>query len=131
MQAMGVFLALILVSPGPVLGADGRGWQGWAFEVREEGMVGWAGSWTPGACEVRRREALEEKLDASIGECHLVMLTDEPAGIAVWAVMLADAGFVAASSPAICEEDDTPSSSIRPVSLVTPACQRVWLLVPA
>jgi hypothetical protein len=125
-----VAIATLLASPLTALGADGRGWQGWAFELRDGHVAGWIGAWTPGACEVQRQEAIEEKLHASIGACQLVTLADEPAGIPVWAVMLADAGFIAASSPAICEEDDAFGVDIRPVS-VSPACQRVWLLVPA
>lgn len=80
---------------------------------------------------MQRRAAIESKLSASIGECHLVALTDEPTGIAVWAIMLPDVGFIAASSPEICEEDEVPRPGVRPVSLLSPRCQRAWLLVPS
>lgn len=33
--------------------------EAWAFELRGDGLVGWIGAWTPGVCEVQRREALE------------------------------------------------------------------------
>jgi hypothetical protein len=127
-----IAVAILLASPLTALGADGRGWQGWAFELRGEGPVGWLGAWSPGACEVQRREAIEAKLDASIGPCHPVTLSDGPAGIPVWAVMRADDGFVATSSPAICEEEDTPAGVAppRPVSLAGD-CQRLWLQVPS
>ena len=105
--------------------------QAWAFEMREGGGFGLVGTWTPGACEVQRLAAIEAKLNASIGECHVVMLIDEPAGIAVWAIMLPDVGFIAASSPEICEEDRVPGPGIWPVSFVSPRCQRAWLLVPS
>jgi len=75
---------------------------------------------------------IEEKVRASIGACHVVTLSEEPAGIPVWAILLGDDGFIAASSPAICEEEnDGGGSSVRPVSLVTHACQRAWFQVPA
>jgi hypothetical protein len=128
-----IVVAILLASPLTALGADGRGWQGWAFELRGEGPVGWVGAWTPGACEMQRQQAIEAKLlDASIGPCNPVTLSDGPAGIPVWAVMRADDGFVAASSPAICEpEDDAPGPGIRPASLVSTRCLRAWILVPA
>ncbi len=73
-------------APTSAAAADSSNWQGWAFEMRGDGLVGWVGAWTPGACEVQRLEAIEAKLDASIGACHPVALTDEPAGIAVWVI---------------------------------------------
>jgi hypothetical protein len=45
--------------------------------------------------------------------------------------MLPDVGFIAASSPEICEEDEVPRPGVRPVSLLSPRCQRAWLLVPS
>jgi len=116
-------------APTSAAAADSSNWQGWAFEMRGDGLVGWVGAWTPGACEVQRLGAIEAKLDTSIGACHPVALTDEPAGIAVWVIMRADAGFIAASSPTICEEEDAPGSSVRPVSFAD-TCQRAWLQVP-
>jgi hypothetical protein len=113
-----------------VLGADERGWLGWAFELRDDRLVGWIGAWTPGACEVQRREALEAKLDASIGACHPVTLTDEPTRLQVWAVMRAEDGFVAASSPAICEPENAPGHGMRPVSIID-RCQPMWIQVPS
>lgn len=124
---------LILSAPVSAGAAAEGGWQGWAFEMRGDGLVGWVGAWTPGACEAQRREAVEAKLDASIGACHPVALTDEPAGIAVWAIMRAEDGFIAATSPAICEEaapNAVPDASIRPISFES-RCQRVWLQVPS
>lgn len=124
-----ILCLLVLTAPVSV-GAAESGWEGWAFELREEGLVGWIGAWTPGACEVLRLEALEAKLDASIGACHPVTLTDEPTGLQVWAVMRAEDGFVAASSPAICEPENAPGHGMRPVSLAD-RCQPLWLQVPS
>jgi hypothetical protein len=80
-----------------------------------------------GGCEALRRDALEEQLDATIGACHPVTLTDEPSGAEVWGV-LSDSSFVAASTREICE-DPSPGFSIRPVALVSPVCQRLWIRV--
>jgi hypothetical protein len=121
---------LVLAAPVSAEAADVTSWQGWAFELRGDGLVGWVGAWTPGGCEVQRLEALEAKLDASIGACHPVTLTDEPTGLQVWAVMRAEDGFVAASSPAICEPENAPDHGMRPVSLAD-RCQPLWLQVPS
>jgi hypothetical protein len=129
MSSLARAIACLLILTAPV-SADVTSWQGWAFELRGDGLVGWVGAWTPGACEVQRREALEAKLNASIGVCHPVTLTDEPAGFQVWAVMRAEDGFVAASSPAICEPENAPGPGMRPVSLAD-GCQPMWLQVPS
>lgn len=119
-------LSLSLVSPA--FAADGRGWQGWAFEMREESVRGWVGAWTPGGCEALRRDALEELLGVPIGVCHPVTLVEEPIGVPVWVLLVSDSHFVAASTSVICDEEAAPSdSSIRPVALTSPMCQRLWI----
>lgn len=107
------------------------GWEGWAFETRGDGVVGWVGAWTAGGCAEHHRQAIGLKLDSSIGACHPVRLSDEPVGGGVWAIMRAEDGFVAATSPAICGEyREPPDVEARPVAFVS-ACQRVWLQVPS
>ncbi len=121
-------LSLVLVSLNSATATDGRGWQGWAFEMREDDVHGWIGAWTPGGCEVLRQDALEEQLSATIGACHPVTLTDEPSGILVWVVLVSDSHFVAASRSDICdEEDETPDTTIRPVAMASRVCQRLWI----
>jgi hypothetical protein len=131
MRAVAALLfALVLAGPAPVLGADDRGWQGWAFEVRAGDKIGWFGSWTSGACEEFRREAVSERLDARIGICLPVTLADEPVGVAVWVVVTSEYAFVASPTRDICEDDSTPEPDIRPAGLDDPYCRRAWLKLP-
>ena len=115
------------LDPASAFSTNGSGLQGWAFEMRDESVRGWVGAWTPGRCEELRRDALEEHLGATIGACHSVTLTDEPSGVLVWAVLVSDSHFVAASSSDICDEEAAPPDSIRPVSMAAPVCQRLWI----
>jgi hypothetical protein len=108
-------------------GADERGWHGWAFELRDDEMVGWIGAWTPAGCEARRRQALGDQVDAVIGLCQAVTLIDEPTGVSMWAIALDESGFVAASTSEICEDEPPADAPIRPV---VSTCLRVWLRLP-